>query len=44
MSIYEVAPLAFLVGLVVGLLASSAWRIVRRRDYDRWSHRTGNGS
>jgi hypothetical protein len=35
------APLAFVLGLLLGLAASSAWRIVRRSDYDRWRR---NGS
>jgi hypothetical protein len=33
------APVALLLGIVVGLAASSRWRIVRRLDYDRWAAR-----
>jgi hypothetical protein len=31
-----VAPVAFVIGVGVGLLASSWWRVVRRSEYDRW--------
>lgn len=29
-------PVAFLVGLFVGLAGSSRWRIVKRDQYDAW--------
>jgi len=32
---------AFLVGVVVGLVLSSFWRVVKRAEYDRWRR---NGS
>jgi hypothetical protein len=38
-SVAEVAPIAFALGVLVGLIGASAWRLVRRRDYDRWAAR-----